>query len=171
VVSFSTTLSLPTVSLGQNHAGGIVFYIDQTGQHGLVCHSIDVGSAPWGLLGTDVLGTQTNIGSGSINTGIITLFGVNYPSIAAFVCDTLQVNGYSDWFLPSRDELHLVYNNIHFWGLGSFQNTWYWSSSQWNINEAWSINFNDGYVGSHPHQWVGGLQKNLTNRIIAVRAF
>jgi hypothetical protein len=48
---------------------------------------------------------------------------------AAQACDALEVNGFDDWFLPSRDELHYMYGNLHMRNLGGFSADWYWSST------------------------------------------
>jgi hypothetical protein len=66
---------------------------------------------------------------------------------AAQLCKEYTLNGYKDWFLPSKDELNLLYinlNNIH---LRGFSGGWYWSSSQddyWNSNQVWAQRFSDG---------------------------
>ena len=57
---------------------------------------------------------------------------------AAQLCTELNFNGFSDWFLPSRDELNLIYENLFKVGLGDFNKeelnseygSVYWSSSQ-----------------------------------------
>ena len=81
---------------------------------------------------------------------------------AAQHCVALVVNGYSDWFLPSIDELHLMYVNLHKKGLGGFED-WYWSLSQYLKDYAWYQNFNSGYQVST--SW------SITCRVRAVRAF
>ncbi|MDR0312707.1 MAG: DUF1566 domain-containing protein [Treponema sp.] len=48
---------------------------------------------------------------------------------AAQACTALTVNGYNDWFLPSRDELHYMYGHLHMQGLGDFKKEDYWSST------------------------------------------
>jgi hypothetical protein len=45
---------------------------------------------------------------------------------AAQACDAFVLKGFDDWFLPSRDELHYMYGNLHMQGLGDFKNEWYW---------------------------------------------
>ena len=64
--------------------------------------------------------------------------------IAASICDSLVLNGYSDWFLPSYEELLLMRQNLQLQNLGSFSNTWYWSSSQISPQDAYGILFNPG---------------------------
>ncbi|MDR3342000.1 MAG: DUF1566 domain-containing protein [Treponema sp.] len=52
--------------------------------------------------------------------------------------------GYTDWFLPSKDELGLMYKNLKVKGLGGFTDGWYWSSSQGSNTGTWLQNFGDG---------------------------
>jgi len=147
---------------GSSYAGGIVFYVDSTGQHGLVCAPSDQGTFPWRCFGTDIVGTSTALGTGQANTNLI-LAGCSQRPIAASVCDDLVLNGYSDWYLPSRDELQLMYSNLRNQGIGGFSNNFYWSSSQGSPSDAWGMDFSVGVVGS--------LDKNNYSQVRAVRAF
>ena len=69
----------------------------------------------------------------------------------------------TDWFLPSKGELHLMYNNLRQAWLGGFSSAWYWSSSEGNGDSAWDQYFDDG-VQDHP-------SKDVTDSVRAVRAF
>jgi hypothetical protein len=129
-----TTATPTTPYLGQNYAGGIVFYVDGTGEHGLVAATTDQGSYPWGCEGTSVA-TVTAVGSGATNTAAI-LASCGTANIAARIADSLVLNGYSDWFLPSTGELSLMYTNLAAQGLGTF-GSYYWSSSQ--ADASWAI--------------------------------
>jgi hypothetical protein len=65
---------------------------------------------------------------------------------AKAACEELILNGYSDWHLPTKDELSLVYRNLNRKGVGGFFDSPYWSSSP-NDNEAnmaWAQYFNNG---------------------------
>jgi uncharacterized repeat protein (TIGR02543 family) len=88
--------------------------------------------------------TATGIGSGSANTStIVTVQGTG--SYAASLCADLVLGGYDDWFLPSKDELNLMYTNLKVAGLGGFASAWYWSSSEYDGNyDAWVQNFSSG---------------------------
>ena len=68
----------------------------------------------------------------------------------------------ADWRLPDKDELDLMYQNLHKEGLNDFAKAWYWSSSQ-DGNDAWHQNFNNG------NQRI--FSKFEANRVRAVRAF
>jgi hypothetical protein len=88
-------------------------------------------------------GTGTAIGTGQANTtAIVTIQGTgNY---AAQLCNDLTEGGYDDWFLPSKDELNLMYTNLYLLGVGGFAADWYWSSSEANVASAWYQYFYDG---------------------------
>jgi len=157
-----TTDTTSGLYIGKPYAGGIIFDLDSSGQHGLVCASSDQGYFAWGCYGTDIQGTSTAVGTGAVNTAFI-VAGCSQRPIAASVCSDLVLNGYSDWFLPSLGELQLMYNRLKIQGLGGFSNNWYWSSSQDYSGVAWYVNFSNGGVS--------GSSKNLNNQVRAVRAF
>ena len=88
--------------------------------------------------------TGTAVGSGKANTEAIIAAqgGGNY---AAALCKELSINGFSDWFLPSKDELDLMYKNLKKANSGGFGEGWLWSSSQYhNYFTAWTQRFSDG---------------------------
>jgi hypothetical protein len=148
-----TTATPPTPYIGQNYAGGIVFYIDGTGQHGLVCAPANQGYLPWGCAGTEISGTGTAMGTGPLNTAAI-VASCGEAGIAARVCDDLVLNGYNDWFLPSKDELYFMYLNLHAHALGGFDNYGYWSSSEYNLYSAIVLYFNGGFYENRPRdEW------------------
>lgn len=85
-------------------------------------------------------GTSTVIGSGYDNT-YTAMTGIGHP--AAEVVRNATHGGYSDWFLPSRDELNEMYENLFLEGLGGLPVGRYWSSSQFNDQGAWMQYFGD----------------------------
>lgn len=84
-------------------------------------------------------GTQTAVGTGEANTTLIAN-SCSEAGIAARFCVDLVHNGYDDWFLPSKDELNLMYLNRNL-AVGLFSDETRWSSSQNNDNTAWAQNF------------------------------
>jgi hypothetical protein len=133
-------------------AGGIIFYDAGTVVNGWrfleTAPSITETTAAWGGNGNNVSGTQTELGTGKQNTDVIViwlgLFGGTGK--AAQICNDMVYKGYNDWFLPSKDELALMYENLKQKGLGAFGNGNYWSSSQYYENVAYGINFSNGSV-------------------------
>jgi len=83
----------------------------------------------------------------------------NHP--AAQFCQSLKIGGFDDWYMPSRDELAMLWRNLgprrkntpdlfHEEGAEAFNPTWYWSSTEHASYShlAWSFNFNGGYQGN-----------------------
>ena len=144
----------PLYQVGDMVEGGIVFYVDATGEHGLVAAQEDLeGTYEWGCYLQSVSGADSQwIGSGLQNTMDITNQGCateNGGVTAAQAALDAEINGYSDWYLPSRDELYQMYLNIGQGGLnanniGGFSNDFYWSSSEFNSSYAWPVFFFDG---------------------------
>ena len=171
----------PPPVIGELSDGGIVFYVAPTPtdldgdgdlDKGLVCATSDseFNSITWGCYGTEIIGANgTAIGSGAQNM-IDILAGCTTTGTAADLCANLIFAGYSDWFLPSKDELNLMYQNIgqgNALGLGnlaSFSDSFYWSSSEYFYDtKAWGVYFNSGNLGE--------FSKNLPNTVRAVRAY
>jgi hypothetical protein len=136
-------------------AGGLIFYDKGSYSDGwrfleAAPASTEWARKEWGDDDVDrVRGTGTDIGKGQSNTTkIIAIQGTEYAYYAAQLCDALHEGGYSDWFLPSKDELNLMYTNLKLYGVGGFTNGSYWSSSEHfkhNCN-AWTQSF--GHTGS-----------------------
>lgn len=145
--------------IGENIYGGIIFYIDGTGQHGLVCAPSDQGiRIAWGCYGATIAGADgTAIGTGNQNT-IDIMSGCATLGIAAQLCGDLVLGGYDDWYLPSKDELNLLWLNRTIIGGFSVANySSYWSSSEYSNTYAWLQSFitgtqfydNKGYSQDH----------------------
>ena len=165
----------PILSIGDSHEGGIIFYLDGNGG-GLIASTEDLeGTYEWGCYLTQVEdgGNLTQIGTGYQNTldivnqQCLTEFG-GIP--AAQAAQDAQINGFDDWYLPSRDELYLMYLNIGQGGLdsnnniGNFSDSQYWSSSESNFSNAWIVAFGVGLSES--------IAKNsFHGRVRTVRSF
>lgn len=147
---------------GTNFGGGLVFYNDGTG-HGLVCANIDQSTgATWGCPGTLFWGNP-EIGYGSTNTNSIVSF-CSTAGIAAKICYLLVRSGYSDWFLPSDNELRTMWENLYNHGLGNFSQDDYWSSNGEAYNLARSIGF-------FPMMVIGSDLRTDTKYVRAARMF
>lgn len=125
----------PTVAIGDMIGGGIVFWLDGNGG-GLVAAPTDAGQVAWGCMGTDLPGLQatTAIGDGTQNTADI-IAACTTPGIAADLCDTYTGGGFTDWFLPSIDELGQMYLNIGGGASGANNNLGNFIGSYWSSNE------------------------------------
>ncbi|TKS57179.1 Lcl C-terminal domain-containing protein [Mesohalobacter halotolerans] len=169
-----------TYSVGDFAHGGIVFWVDETGQHGLVCAKQDQSTGVRWYAGTYGNTQAKGDGpyAGEANTSIIiaaqVAIGDDGSTYAARICNELQVTEggktYGDWYLPSKEELNLMYQNkvtidatAVANGGGGFASAYYWSSTELVNTNAWIQNFNDGFQNFY--------NKSLTYRVRAVRAF
>ncbi len=150
----------PPVQVGSFYQGGVVIYVDGNG-HGLIAATTDQSiGALWGCEGTSMT-TQNTVGTGLVNTETIY---VTCPdaNIAARICYDAEINGYTDWYLPSKDELDLVYQNQA--AIGGFNNGLYWSSSQATPSTAYYKNFSNGNSNSN-------FKESYFYRVRAIRSF
>ena len=154
--------------VGDMIEGGIVFYVDETGEHGLVAAMEDLpGTYEWGCYGTSISGADGQaIGTGYQNTLDI-VAGCSEIPIAASEALAYESEGYSDWYLPSLDGLHEMYYTIGSGGpegnIGGFANNTYWSSSEYNSYYAWTVYFNNGNA-------IYSIKGNAS-RVRVIRAF
>ena len=170
--AYGNEVSFTTTRIGESYGGGIIFYTYDAGQHGLIAAPSDQSSAVvWSNITNTYIGTTgTAIGSGESNTNAI-IGQPGHTGGAAKLCYDLLITSegttYSDWFLPSKDELNLMYTNLRLAGLGGFADDGYWSSTEDIVaDSAWGNYFHMTGGGSH----LFGKQ-NTSPSVRAVRKF
>ena len=121
-------------SIGTSCGGGKIAYIDGTGIHGFIAAlSNQSTGTTWGCYGTAISGADgTAIGTGHQNTHDMIAAGCTN---AAQLTHGVTINGYADWYLPSKDELSQLYVNQT--AIGGFVANIYWSSSECTADTAW----------------------------------
>ncbi len=124
--------------IGEFYCGGIIFYLNNTGQHGLIAAKADMQGH-----------------SAGNEEGYFSWID------AKAACHNFVSNGYSDWFLPNKDQLNQLYLNES--AVGGFVEKFYWSSTERDSSNAWRQFFGDGYQ----HDYT----KSQGYRARAVRAF
>ena len=150
------------MQIGQSYIGGIVFYIDGTGNHGLVAAPSDQSASTSWYNGTykTTNATGSIVGTGLANTNLITA-SLGVGTYAATICTSLNISG-TGWYLPSKDELSLMYANIGPGASGSNANIGgfvsgsiypyipYWTSTEYPGYFAWAQWFGKGNHGCPP---------------------
>ncbi|MHC1704760.1 MAG: beta strand repeat-containing protein [Tenuifilaceae bacterium] len=163
--------NINVLSIGDSYRGGIIAYFlvsgdpgyDANVRHGIIAAPSDQSTGTqWGCFGTTISGADgIVIGTGNQNT-IDIMADCATAGIAARLCGDLSLGGYSDWYLPSQDELNKLYLNRV--AIGGFANNDYLSSTESNINGAWGLNFLDGTQASFD-------KSNSSFLVRAVRSF
>lgn len=173
-ISISTTYTV-----GDFAQGGIVFWVDETGEHGLVCaKGTQNGTYRWSY-GSSWYTPSFGNGpySGEMNTFLIIAHVGEGTALlyAAEYCGWVNITEggkqYGDWYLPSRIELGLMYDNkaiINTTALANggsaFTSFFYWSSNPHTTNyKAWGRDFGTGQTSYEDRsEW---------HRVRAIRAF
>jgi len=175
-------------SIGEEYRGGLVFYVDETGQHGLIVSKIDVNqeSIEWrnGASGNKVTNARGDgVGAGETNTRVIisqqtidnqrgtfaALQAANFQVLADGVtpCKTPILSNmvcYGGWYLPSAYELQLLHKNLYLQNASYFAPDFYWSSTERSVSEAWLMQFATGELST-------SNKSNTIGRVRAVARF
>jgi hypothetical protein len=172
--------SSPGLSIGDTHAGGIIFYLDGSRKHGLVAKATDEpGEIKWAIDDSSTVGSFADgPHGGAFNQRVILERHPGGMAPAAQACEDINIgpNVYSDWYLPSRYELFLMYQNIGpgasapNTNIGNFLPAQYWTSTEYQESGrkccAHMIHFGSGTTNFNTDQ-----TKDDSRMVRAVRAF
>jgi hypothetical protein len=135
--------------------GGYIFYVNPNsevdGWKYMEASPNDLSTGiRWADDTTNLMGaSEVVIGSGETNTNMVT--GNSDPVNSAIELSLdYSVSGIDDWFLPSEDELSLMYTNLHLQGLGDFNASSYWSSTEADSTTSRRKSFGSGTTSSSP---------------------
>jgi len=163
-----TVISEHKYQVGDSAQGGIIFWVDETGEHGLVAATSDQSTGVRWYAGTygSTRATGDGLYAGEANTAIIissqVSIGDDGSDYAAQLCANYQGGGYGDWYLPSKYELNLLYQQKNV--VGGFASAYYWSSTEVDSGYAWIQNF-------YNSNQLNGSKGVASYRVRAVRAF
>ena len=151
--------------IGESYQGGIIFWVDETKQHGLIVAQIDTNQGAgiqWqnGESGDKITNARSNgLYAGLSNTYLIVSqqtiddqegdFAARSAQNFAVLSDgvspcTQEALCYGNWYLPSLNELQLLRANLHDKRFGAFSESTYWSSTEINVNQALTMNWVTG---------------------------
>lgn len=154
------------IAVGKTFEGGIIFYVDPSGQHGLIMAKGDQSdkAIDWfhGTTGK-ALATDTEIYDGESNTELLTakFKEENHP---AQLCKNFEFGGFSDWYLPSKNELDKLYEyNQTLPKAQRLEPAYYWSSTEMSNQDVYYRSFHNG----KSYTWIKGNKA----KVRAVRKF
>ena len=161
--------------IGEEYGGGVIFHLwkDNAGvEHGLIVALTDQSiSQAWSNVTSAAIGTSAQSSWDGLSNSNSIVGQAGHTSSAAKLCLDLVSGGQSDWYLPSIQELNMLWNNYYtvtralsqISGATQLSNSVYWSSSESNDNYAWYFSFGNGNASN--------ASKGNTNYVRAVRAF
>jgi hypothetical protein len=172
--------NVPNYKVGDFLYGGVVFWVDETGQHGLVCSKTNQSSSIKWYAGTfgRTQAKGNGLYAGQENNSIIisthVILGDDGDLYAARLCNELEITEnnttYGDWYLPSKLELYLMYENKEIINATatanegeSFVNDVYWSSTENSDSDAWVLDLSNGQESI--------IFKSFANNVRAIRSF
>jgi hypothetical protein len=107
LASLGQNPSSGTHKIGEYFGGGIIFYVDETGEHGLIAAPSDLGKNCQWSKRERAAGSADLVDGYSNTQKIIEEFGYDN---AAGICNSLKIDGFIDWYLPAQEELRMLYN-------------------------------------------------------------
>lgn len=150
------------IAIGSHFGGGIVFYVDNSGEHGLVAAESNQSNSTRWSNGTNIFidSTGNAVGDGQKNSSRI-MASQGAGNYAAKICDELTLNGYSDWFLPSKNEMNLIFIKRSY--ISGLVDGYYWTSTEYDADNTWNQYFPFG-----PQYYANKLDSACVR---AIRAF
>lgn len=161
--------------IGEQYGGGVIFHLwkDIAGvEHGLIVALTDQStSQAWSNVTSTLIGTSAQSSWDGLSNSNAIVGQATHTSSAAKLCLDLVSGGQSDWYLPSIQELNMLWNNYYtvartlsqIGGATQLANNYYWSSSEGSSGSAWNFDFSYGYTD--------GDVKDYASYVRAVRAF
>jgi hypothetical protein len=153
--------------VGELYGGGVIFYVDKTGGHGLIVSSQDIGNKSiWSNVQSSAIGsTAQSTWNGKSNTDAI-IAQSSHTSSAALLCKNYSGGGFSDWYLPAIDELNKLFNTRYeinkALGTNGIKLDYYYSSTEVDGASA---------VASYAAGTVNPAIKSGSQNVRAIRAF
>jgi hypothetical protein len=161
--------------IGEEFGGGVIFHLwkDALGvEHGLIIDKTDLGTAQvWSNIDATLIGASAQSSWDGLSNSNAIVGQAGHTSSASALCLNSTNGGQSDWYLPSVQELNMLWNNYYtvarsltqISGATQLQTTSYWSSTESAYIIAWGFNFASGDADY--------INKAIPRNVRAVRAF
>jgi len=179
---YTINLDIPHY-VGELYGGGVVFYVDHTGKHGLICSLVDLSFEKWSNISDEIGITSQSPWDGQNNTNAI-IAQAGHTGGAAKLCNDYTNSNYgtgiySDWFLPSINQLSTL--NYAIYEVNKALDTdgnsstktihklSYWSSSEWK--NPGTVNYGNAIYYDFESSKVGWYTKNNALYVLPIRAF
>jgi hypothetical protein len=150
---------------GEHYQGGIIFYVDSSGQHGLIISPVDLSTGmAWGNITNALIGPSAqNYYDGLGNSNAI-VAQPGHTISAASICLSYTGGGYNDWYLPSFFELKMIFDESYVIpGLPpAMTYPGYWSSTEKTATFGFCLELNGG---------ICSCEKIVINSVRAIRRF
>jgi len=160
---------IPTYALRDvGPAGGLICYINPNyiadGWKYLEASQVSGGQYEWSDVETLLGTTSSDVGEGLDNTSkILGQSGYDSANSGASICNEWVERTFDDWFLPSLDELEIMYDELHAHGVGNFPTTTsYWSSTESDAGNSFRFSFGSNYSnarGKDTHYFARPLRR------------
>ena len=161
--------------IGEEFGGGVVFHLwkDALGvEHGLIIDKTDLSTAQvWSNIDSTLIGPSAQSSWDGLSNSNAIVGQAGHTSSASALCLNSTNGAQSDWYLPSVQELNMLWNNYYtvarsltqISGATQLQPAFYWSSTEIDYAYAWYFYFNNGNADYY--------YKDEANYVRAVRAF
>jgi len=150
------TITPVTLTIGMPYEGGFIGYLDGLGG-GIIIYAPGAYTfGSWSSIANVTGATNSGYGQGQLNQDLII---ANTPTSAALICEDFVSGGYSDWVLPTVDDLLNIYSNNGALAISGFL----WSSTETDATFAVFVDFTTG--GSND------FSKTSSRGILPIRYF
>jgi len=171
---FKSSIPLSEI-YGNYYKGGYIFYLDTNSGKGMITgkNSEIFANIYWGGCSYS-FETSSELWSGKSNTSLLKPYCINpllpNKNNPIKICESINRNGYNDWFLPSKNELFEMINNLVSKNIDDiyFSHSLYWSSSNIDFDLAWAVNKN---VKEASERYKNPSYQSLSIGVRAIRYF
>jgi hypothetical protein len=168
--------------IGEQFGGGVIFHLwkDNAGiEHGLIVDKTDLSTAQvWSNIDQTLIGPSAQSSWSGLSNSNAIVNQAGHTNSAAALCLNSNNGGQNDWYLPSINQLQLLWNNFFnvqlslstTVGATLISSSYYWSSTEDDAYLAWRLTFKNGETTNGGYSYFTD-GKILPNNVRAIRSF